>query len=192
MLEFGLTKKKVEKVEKYPEQAVLTYLGGEKVSNFQFNKKALELMGYEGKGRKVSFGFFDDYIFVANTSDIKTKDQNNITAKDYFANSLLVKKIKAEYDIDLRAEYEFPLLTPDEPSEGTPYLLLSKSSVGLLEELGEVVSDTVDSKSEVASEEEEVHEAQKDDYDFYREYDNDSAQCLAAEASANQGSGFER
>lgn len=181
MLEFGLAKKKVEVVEKYPNKAVLTYLGGEKVSNFQFNKKALELMGYEGKDRKVSLGFFDGYIFLANTSGFETKEQNHITAKDYFANSLLVKKIKIEYGLDINEGFEFPLLMPTEQSEDTPYLLLSTVAMEIAKELNEVNSDIADARDIVTSEE----EIEFEDVEDYGELESDHDEPSEGEIREN-------
>ena len=83
-LVFSLKKAKEEKVEKYPEMPVLTFLGGENVSKFELNKCATKALGFT-EGGKISFGLADgDKLFLANTSTVETGNQCRVNLDNTF------------------------------------------------------------------------------------------------------------
>jgi hypothetical protein len=159
-MNFSFKKEKVEVVEKYPNNAVLTYVGGEGVKKFSLNKKAVFLLGLEDadvKDRKVSFGPIEDSLLLANTSGVETPNQHVITSDFTFSSAPLAKRIALDYDLILMAGMEFPLLTPDE-ADAYAYVIISSMKMEEVLEVNDVVTDTTDARSEVASEEENVYQ----------------------------------
>lgn len=157
-MNFSFKKEKVEVVERYPDNAVLTYLGGIGVKKFALNNKAVALLGlseFWAGDRKISFGPTDDTILIANTSKVETMNQHSINSDFTFASAPMVKQLALAHDIVMEAGMEFPLVTSVE--DEYPHLVISKLNMQQTLELNEVITDTTDARNEVASEEEEVH-----------------------------------
>ncbi len=101
-LNFSFSKPKEQQVEKYPNVPVLTYIGGDKTAKFKLNKKAVELLGYNGVTGKISFGLTStNELFIANTTGAETGNQGNITMQNTFASSKLLDRISKFHAINM-------------------------------------------------------------------------------------------
>jgi hypothetical protein len=158
-MNFSFKKEKVEVVEKYIDNAVLTYIGGIGVKKFALNNKAVVLLGlseFDAKDRKISFGPTDDTILIANTSKVETMNQHVINSDFTFASAPLAKQLTLAHDLVMEAGMEFPLVTSVE--DEYPHLVISKLNMQQTLELNEVITDTTDARNEVASEEEVAYD----------------------------------
>ena len=130
MLNFSFRTKKEEAIEKYPEIAVLTYIGGEVNKNFALNRKAVELLGYNSEqihGKMVSFGPYEDTMFIANTTGTVGAKQSKVTLANEFANASFLARLEKMFKITLEAGQEF-VLTESSVKEDFNYLIVSKFS----------------------------------------------------------------
>jgi len=125
-LNFSFKKEKPVVAEKYPNLPVLTYIGGDKTSKFELNRKAVELLGYENSvTARISFGLAStEQMFLANTTGAETGNQNNLTLTNSFSSSKLLDRMQKFFEITLVEGDEFLLSTVNEKLD-YPILMLT-------------------------------------------------------------------
>lgn len=132
-INFNWKNKKQEKEDKYPDQAVITYVETSGTKKFELNKLAFSLLGFSEEtktGNSIAFARLDDrndIIVLVNVSgsptegDNKIPNQSRITQKHDFANSKLAEKMEKVLNITLVAGDEFLLVQPEQTEE-FPYV----------------------------------------------------------------------
>lgn len=150
-LNFSFKKTRTEEPEKYPDVAVLTYIGGEKTKKFKLNKKACEIMDYsESITSIINFGKTSDGdLFLANTYGKEENNKSNVFVDKSFANSKFLSRIEDHFGISLSEGAEFILATVDQDF-GFPVVLVLNSdpSSRTTEDFSQFPDEDVDVESE--------------------------------------------
>jgi len=110
-MNFTTVKKRVEKEELFPNDAVMTLLtkqSGDAAGNtkFSLNRKAMELFGFPvfmANTSRIANGFDDNNKVILATMDTNDMYTNNVTAKNDFSSQLLSTRLAKQFKL---AEYE--------------------------------------------------------------------------------------
>jgi len=136
-LNFSFKKQKEEKVDKYPDLPVLTYIGSSdgKTKKWQINQKAAELLNYSNSqitGKMISYGPLNELLFIANTTGVETQNDAKINLDNSFSNSKFADRIIKEYGVELYNGREFLLKVPDVKADYAYLIILNDSYPGSL------------------------------------------------------------
>ena len=96
---FTTVKKRVEKEELFPNDAVMTLVD----NKFSLNKKAMELFGFPlntANTSKIANGFDESNNIILATMDTNDMYTNNVTAKNDFSSQLLATRIDKYFKLD--------------------------------------------------------------------------------------------
>ena len=95
---FTTVKKRVEKEELFPNDAVMTLVD----NKFSFNKKAMELFGFPlntANTSKIANGYDDNNNILLTNMDTKDMYTNNVTAKNDFSSQLLANRLAKQFGL---------------------------------------------------------------------------------------------
>lgn len=144
---FTTTKKKQEKLELFPDTAVLTQFPYNKdvkgsKTVFKLNSKAMNDFGFPvntPNASKIANGFDEEnrvVLAAVDTNDIYT---SNITAKNTFSSQKLMERIAGELNLDMSNQHHFALSVAEYDGIKASYLTLMDTTA--VEE--EVMEDEV-------------------------------------------------
>ena len=105
---FTTVKKKVEKEELFPNDAVMTLVD----NKFSLNKKAMELFGFPlntANTSKIANGYDENNNIILSTMDTKDMYTNNVTAKNDFSSQLLATRLSKQFKLDAILDNHFQL-----------------------------------------------------------------------------------
>ena len=119
---FTTVKKRVEKEELFPNDAVMTLLpkqSGDAAGNtkFSLNKKAMELFGFPlntANTSKIANGYDENNNIILSTMDTKDMYTNNVTAKNDFSSQLLATRLGKFFNYDSKYPVHFQLVLEEE------------------------------------------------------------------------------
>lgn len=148
---FTTTKKKQEKVELFPDMAVLTqfpYVKDSKFSKtvFKLNPKAMEAFGFTMNTpnvNKIANGFDEHNNIVLAALDTNDIYTSNVTAKNTFSSQKLMERIASELGIDMAEQHHFELKVAEYDGVKVSYLELLDTNAKEEEETSEEVFDVV-------------------------------------------------
>ena len=114
---FTTVKKRVEKEELFPNDAVMTLLAkqsGDAAGNtkFSLNKKAMELFGFPmniANTSRIANGFDENNNVILTNMDTKDMYTNNVTAKNDFSSQLLATRLSKQFKLDAILDNHFQL-----------------------------------------------------------------------------------
>lgn len=93
---FTTVKKRVEKEELFPDDAIMALVD----NKFSLNKKAMELFGFplnKANESRIANGFDENNVIILSTMDTKDMYTNNVTAKNEFSSQLLVTRLAKQF-----------------------------------------------------------------------------------------------
>ena len=105
---FTTVKKRVEKEELFPNDAVMTLVD----NKFSLNKKAMELFGFPmnvANTSRIANGFDENNNVILTNMDTKDMYTNNVTAKNDFASQLLANRLSKQFKLDAILDNHFQL-----------------------------------------------------------------------------------
>jgi hypothetical protein len=105
---FTTVKKRVEKEELFPNDAVMTLVD----NKFSLNKKAMELFGFPlntANTSKIANGYDENNNIILSTMDTKDMYTNNVTAKNDFSSQLLATRLGKLFKLDTILDNHFQL-----------------------------------------------------------------------------------
>lgn len=105
---FTTVKKRVEKEELFPNDAVMTLVD----NKFSLNKKAMELFGFPmnlANTSRIANGFDENNNVILTNMDTKDMYTNNVTAKNDFASQLLSNRLSKQFKLDAILDNHFKL-----------------------------------------------------------------------------------
>lgn len=105
---FTTVKKRVEKEELFPNDAVMTLVD----NKFSLNKKAMELFGFPlntANASKIANGYDENNNIILSTMDTKDMYTNNVTAKNDFSSQLLATRLGKQFKLDTILDNHFQL-----------------------------------------------------------------------------------
>ena len=95
---FTTVRKRVEKEELFPNDAVMTLVD----NKFSLNKKAMELFGFPlntANTTKIANGYDDNNNILLTNMDTKDMYTNNVTAKNDFSSQLLANRLAKQFKL---------------------------------------------------------------------------------------------
>lgn len=110
---FTTVKKRVEKEELFPNDAVMTLVD----NKFSLNKKAMELFGFPlntANTSKIANGYDENNNIILSTMDTKDMYTNNVTAKNDFSSQLLATRLGKFFNYDGKYPVHFKLVLEEE------------------------------------------------------------------------------
>jgi hypothetical protein len=105
---FTTVKKRVEKEELFPNDAVMTLVD----NKFSLNKKAMELFGFPmnvANTSRIANGFDENNNVILTNMDTKDMYTNNVTAKNDFSSQLLATRLSKQFKLDAILDNHFQL-----------------------------------------------------------------------------------
>lgn len=105
---FTTVKKRVEKEELFPNDAVMTLVD----NKFSLNKKAMELFGFPmnvANTSRIANGFDENNNVILTNMDTKDMYTNNVTAKNDFSSQLLSTRLSKQFKLDDILDNHFKL-----------------------------------------------------------------------------------
>ena len=105
---FTTVKKRVEKEELFPNDAVMTLVD----NKFSLNKKAMELFGFPlntSNTSKIANGYDENNNILLTNMDTKDMYTNNVTAKNDFSSQLLSKRLSKQFKLNTDLDIHFRL-----------------------------------------------------------------------------------
>lgn len=109
---FTTVKKKVEKEELFPNDAVMTLID----NKFSLNKKAMELFGFPlntANTSKIANGYDENNNIVLVNMDTNDMYTNNITAKNDFSSQLLATRLSKQFKLGEENYFQLNLIEDD-------------------------------------------------------------------------------
>lgn len=110
---FTTVKKRVEKEELFPNDAVMTLVD----NKFSLNKKAMELFGFPlntANTSKIANGYDENNNIILSTMDTKDMYTNNVTAKNDFSSQLLATRLGKIFNFNDEYPMHFQLVLEEE------------------------------------------------------------------------------
>ena len=110
---FTTVKKRVEKEELFPNDAVMTLVD----NKFSLNKKAMELFGFPlntANTSKIANGYDENNNIILSTMDTKDMYTNNVTTKNDFSSQLLATRLGKFFNYNSKYPVHFQLVLEEE------------------------------------------------------------------------------